>query len=122
MDAANKEVDPADEEAKGGSGEVQLPEPALLPPCHSLLATPIRNYSFDRSWISLPSSRASPGRQDDPVLGQHAARPAVLRAGVEAGQVQRVRMDEGRSRVSVEIQNKKWKRGKGWIYKPRDVQ
>jgi hypothetical protein len=28
MDAANKEVDPADEEAKGGSGEVQLPEPA----------------------------------------------------------------------------------------------
>jgi hypothetical protein len=91
MDAANKEVDPAGEEAKGGSSEVQLPEPAMSP----------------RSWISFPSSRASAGRQDAPVLGRLAARPAVLRAGVEAGQVQRVRMDEGRPRVHLEIGNEK---------------
>jgi hypothetical protein len=31
MDAANKEVNPAGEEAKGGSSEVQLPEPAMSP-------------------------------------------------------------------------------------------
>jgi hypothetical protein len=93
MDVSNKEVDPA--EAKGGSGEVQLPEPAMSPPYHSLPAAPIRHYPFGRSWISLPSPRAA-GRQDVPVLGRHAARPALLRAGVKAGQVQRVRMDEGR--------------------------
>jgi hypothetical protein len=46
MDAANKEVDPADEKAKGGAGKVQLPTPAVLPPCHSLPATPIRHYAF----------------------------------------------------------------------------
>jgi hypothetical protein len=82
MDAANKEVDPADEKAKGGSGEVQSPKLAMSPPCHSLPATPIRHHSFGRSWISLSSSRASAGRQDAHVLGRHAAWPAVLRAGV----------------------------------------
>jgi hypothetical protein len=120
MDAANKEVDPADEKAKGGSGEVHLPELAMSAPCHSLPATPIRHYSFVRSWISLSSFRASAGRQDAPVLGRHTAWPAVLRAGVEAGQVQRVRMDAGRSPVRADVGIEKWKGGEGWMFEPRD--
>jgi hypothetical protein len=107
MDAANKEVDPANKEAKGGSGEVQSTELAISPPCHFLPAAPIRQYSFGRSWFSLPSPRASAGRQDAPIHGRNAAWPAVLRAGVEAGQVQRVRMDGGCPQVRVEIGNEK---------------
>ena len=82
MDAANKEVDPADEEAKGGSGEVLSPPAAFVSPS---IASPL-----------TACSRRAAGGQDALVIGHRAARPAVLRAGVEAGQVQRVRMDEGR--------------------------
>jgi hypothetical protein len=94
------------------------PRAILFPP--SLPATPIRHYSFGRSRISLSSFRASAGRQDAPVLGRHAAWPAVLRAGIEAGQVQRVRMDEGRSPVRADVGNEKWKRGQGWMFESRD--
>ncbi len=120
MDAANKEVDPADEKANGGSGEVHLPQLEMSAPCHSLPATPIRHYSLGRSWISLSSFRTLAGRQDAPVLGRHTDWPAVLRAGVEAGQVQRVRMDEGRSQVCADVGNEKLKRGEGWMFEPRD--
>jgi hypothetical protein len=48
MDAANKEVDPANKEAKGGSGEVQSTELAMSPPCHCLPAAPIRHSHSHR--------------------------------------------------------------------------